>query len=66
MSLNFIDFIVAPLFVALTNLLPAAATVCGQLDYNRKKWHILVEGELRCSFFNRALQPFNDETWKCS
>ena len=42
MSLGFIDFIVAPLFIALTNLLPEACQVCSEIDQNRTHWHSIL------------------------
>jgi hypothetical protein len=41
-SLSFIDFIVAPLYLGLTNLIPAAAKCCAYLDKNRSQWDGLL------------------------
>mmetsp|Transcript_9271 Transcript_9271/g.32672 ORF Transcript_9271/g.32672 Transcript_9271/m.32672 type:complete len:2305 (-) Transcript_9271:160-7074(-) len=38
LSLNFIDFIVAPLFIAVSNILPLMQTCVDMLDENRSKW----------------------------
>jgi hypothetical protein len=38
LTLNFIDFIVAPLYVGITSLIPAAARCCSFLNKNRAEW----------------------------
>lgn len=45
-SLNFIDFIVAPLFLAFSALVPRAVECCRILSDNREKWQILLDEEL--------------------
>ena len=46
MSLNFIDFIVAPLFVAMTTLLPPMQEACDSLAANRANWESIVHTDL--------------------
>ena len=46
MSLNFIDFIVAPLLVAMTTLLPPMQEACDSLAANRAQWEGIVHTEL--------------------
>jgi len=46
LGLNFIDFIVAPLFFALANLLPDAAQPCLELAANREHWMEILKSEL--------------------
>lgn len=41
LSMNFTDFIVAPLFFSMAKLLPKMITVCKTLEVNRAKWHEL-------------------------
>ncbi|CEO99499.1 Phosphodiesterase [Plasmodiophora brassicae] len=41
-TLNFIDFVVAPLFVSLTHLLPACVVTCNSLRYNRLRWDAVL------------------------
>jgi len=48
-GLNFIDFVVAPLFVSLRNLLPAANYCCENLRNNRKQWETILVRSIRCS-----------------
>lgn len=38
LSINFIDFIVAPFFIALSGLLPRVHECCVQLNNNRSRW----------------------------
>lgn len=38
LSINFIDFIVAPFFIALSGLLPRVHQCCEQLTSNRARW----------------------------
>eukprot|EP00516_Mucochytrium_quahogii_P005006 CAMPEP_0203755426 /NCGR_PEP_ID=MMETSP0098-20131031/8880_1 /ASSEMBLY_ACC=CAM_ASM_000208 /TAXON_ID=96639 /ORGANISM=" , Strain NY0313808BC1" /LENGTH=445 /DNA_ID=CAMNT_0050646879 /DNA_START=86 /DNA_END=1421 /DNA_ORIENTATION=- len=47
LSLNFIDFIVAPLLFALYNLLPGVKEPCLLLAFNRKKWMQLLEQDIQ-------------------
>lgn len=46
LSLNFIDFIVAPFFVALTQLMPLSYGALKQLSANRRRWHELLQEEI--------------------
>lgn len=41
-TLNFIDFVVAPLFVSLTQLLPNCVVACSLLRENRQHWGALL------------------------
>jgi len=54
LNMNFIDFIVAPLYVALRQLLPASRMCCGMLADNRSKWDALNVAFLRDSCFDEA------------
>lgn len=47
MSLNFIDFIVAPLYVATAAILPGASEACDMLNSNRRKWEVRMEAEAK-------------------
>src|SRR3546814_9121195 len=38
LSINFIDFIVAPFFIGLSGLLPRVRECCEQLSSNRNNW----------------------------
>ena len=49
MSLNFIDFIVAPLFVAMTTLLPRMQLACDTLSSNRDQWESIVQQDLKAT-----------------
>jgi hypothetical protein len=46
LSVNFIDFIVGPFFMALTNLLPRVHECCGLMRDNRAAWTTLVCDDL--------------------
>lgn len=46
MSINFIDFIVAPLFFAMSTLLPNSSDPCIQIATNRDNWMRLLEDEV--------------------
>jgi len=43
MSLNFIDFIVAPLFVATAAILPGVTEACDSMTANRRQWEQRLE-----------------------
>ncbi len=45
MQLNFIDFLVAPLFSSITDLLPEVKVPLGILAKNRTQWAELLEAE---------------------
>ena len=45
-NLNFIDFIVAPLFVSMRGLMPSIKHCCDQLAANRQRWDSLMEAKL--------------------
>ncbi|GBG26248.1 cAMP-specific 3',5'-cyclic phosphodiesterase [Hondaea fermentalgiana] len=46
MSINFIDFIVAPLFFAMSTLLPNSSDPCIQVAANRSQWMELLQDEV--------------------
>lgn len=46
MSLNFIDFIVAPVFLQLVGLMPGVWSICETMAANRKKWEQELESKL--------------------
>jgi hypothetical protein len=56
LSLNFIDFIVAPLFVALTNLIPDAKHCCSTMNSNRKQWEAMMSSALAASKVESAVE----------
>lgn len=58
LSLNFIDFIVAPLFIAVTNILPRMQVCVDLLDENRSKW----EEELKATLAKIADEGASEET----
>lgn len=41
-SLNFIDFIIAPFFISFAKILPKFRVLCGYLHENRQRWHDAV------------------------
>jgi hypothetical protein len=43
MQLNFIDYLVLPLFQTVKNILPQLETVCSRLEENRVKWSTLLK-----------------------
>jgi hypothetical protein len=45
-NLNFIDFIVAPLFVAVRGLLPTTRVYCDQMAANRQLWDEVLDKKL--------------------
>jgi hypothetical protein len=47
LSVNFVDFIVGPFFMALTELLPRMHECCALLQANRAAWTALVTRDLR-------------------
>jgi len=48
LSIGFIDFIVAPIFVSLRNLLPEVRVCCNHIRDNRKKWAAIYIDQIRC------------------
>lgn len=54
LSINFNDFIVAPYFMAVTNILPKLHTVCAITLENRDKWHEIFEHRISTS---ESLEP---------
>eukprot|EP01041_Mallomonas_annulata_P008178 gene8178-16810_t len=46
-SLNFIDFIVAPLYLSLAPLLPKLSVVYGHMKVNRNIWHTMLVDRLK-------------------
>ena len=49
LSVNFVDFIVAPFFMALTSLLPKVHECCSLMRENRAMWHTRVLEEIKSS-----------------
>jgi hypothetical protein len=47
LGLNFIDFIVAPLFVALSVIIPDMTLCCELLQGNRTRWQAMLEDDLK-------------------
>ncbi|CAK9060722.1 3' [Durusdinium trenchii] len=47
LSINFIDFIVAPLFLELASVLPQASEPCSLICSNREQWAKLLERRLK-------------------
>jgi hypothetical protein len=45
MQLNFIEFLVLPLFTELGRLLPKLDSILEQLQENKKVWHSFLEQE---------------------
>ena len=45
--MNFVDFIVAPFFMALTSLLPKVHECCSLMRENRAMWHTRVLAEIQ-------------------
>jgi len=75
LSLNFIDFIVAPFFISFAKILPKFRVLCGHLYENRRRWHnevmlrlsgvsgseeLLNKWELKVAQSNESLEPFVD------
>jgi len=46
LSVNFVDFIVGPFFMALTNLLPKVHQCCALMQANRSEWHGRIEEDI--------------------
>jgi len=46
LSVNFVDFIVGPFFMALTNLLPKVHRCCALMQANRNEWHGRIEKDI--------------------
>jgi hypothetical protein len=43
MQLNFIDYLVSPLFNSLSQLMPNLKVICNRLEENKLKWKSLLE-----------------------
>ena len=50
LSVNFVDFIVGPFFMALTSVLPRVHECCDLMQRNRAQWTHLVEHGIRARF----------------
>jgi hypothetical protein len=61
-SLNFIDFVVAPLYVALTQLLPPLKEACSLLRANRLRWDAILQQNL--SQANMSMDKRQEEDWR--
>jgi len=45
MQINFVDYLVAPLFGSLREVLPKLLIVCERLEENRKMWKSILESD---------------------
>jgi len=45
MQINFIDYLVAPLFGSIREVLPSVAIVCSRLDENHNTWKSILESD---------------------
>jgi hypothetical protein len=61
LSLNFIDFIVTPIFIATTNILPAMKKACDILASNRNEWDTMREEALKVSVASGQILPAEAE-----
>jgi len=46
LQVNFVDYIVGPFFVALTNVIPKVHECCENMLSNRSEWHRVIELEI--------------------
>ncbi len=47
MQMNFIDYLVSPLFGALSHILPRLQIIVDKLEENKSKWKMLLESETK-------------------
>jgi len=45
MQLNFIDYLVTPLFLSVRDVLPKASPICDRLEDNKKMWKSILESD---------------------
>jgi len=64
LTLNFIDFIVAPIFVALRNMLPKVHYVVELLSHNRVQWNKMCEKVVEDSKVSDAQKTDERNRWQ--
>jgi hypothetical protein len=64
LSLNFIDFIVTPLYVALSNLFPKFQLFCENLKSNRAEWEQLRSRKLEAEQEGETAKQKESKKWQ--
>ena len=64
LTLNFIDFVVAPIYVSLSELLPSMTEGCSCLRANRQRWGAILQKNISQSSMSDEKRREEDWRWK--